>query len=66
MLFPYVVRMPAGAYRPIKDSPVKSTVPKTVIGKAVRELKHLRKADPEKYKARIEAAGAKQVRLVAA
>jgi hypothetical protein len=55
--------MPTVAYRPIKDAPVKGTVSKAVIQKAVDRLAELRKRDPKGYRALIKESSRKPVRL---
>jgi len=56
--------MPAVSYRPILDVPVKGSVSKTAIRKAVEKLAALRKTEPKKYRAKLRAASGKHVTIV--
>jgi len=56
--------MPATIYRPILDVPVKGTVPRKTIRKAVQTLAALKKSRPAEYKALLKSASGKSVRVV--
>ncbi len=56
--------MAAITYRPILDVPVKPSVPRALIRKAVEELAELEKNDPEKYEEELRANGTGEVTLV--